>query len=99
MSFTNKHSFSFTGTYSVSLSDTLQIKLIIKADDTFDYYDFSNSENKIVVMGNWKLRNGKLELKNDDELIKFPNVWTFVKNGQVAKSRKGLTFYRLCKIK
>jgi hypothetical protein len=31
-------------------------------------------------------------------ISKFHKVWTILENGQVAKSRRGLTFYSLCKI-
>ena len=37
-------------------------------------------------------------LKNNNSEKKFHDVWSFVENGHAAKSRKGLTIYRLCKI-
>lgn len=95
-SFTNKSSNEFIGTYGVSASDASQIKLIINADHTFYYQDFSISDKKIATKGSWTLRGNKVVLKNNG--LKFHNVWTFEKNGEVAKSRKGLSFYRLCKI-
>lgn len=95
-SFTKKKDDQFIGTYSVSTSDPAQIKLIINHDHTFYYQDYSISGKKIITKGNWTLRGNKVVLKKND--IKFHNVWTFNKNGAVAKSRKGLSFYRLYKI-
>jgi hypothetical protein len=97
-SFTDKKASDFIGTYGVSSSDPSQIKLTINADHTFYYQDFSVSDNKIVVKGNWTQKGGKVVLRDSDSKMKFHNVWNFVENGQVAKSRKGITFYRLCKI-
>jgi hypothetical protein len=97
-SFTNKHSNEFIGTYGVSASDPSQIKLTINPDRTFNYQDFSDSDKNIVVEGNWTLKGKKVVLKSNDTKTRFHDVWTFEKNGHVAKSRKGLTFYRLCKI-
>lgn len=95
-SFAKKNAEQFIGTYGVSESNPAQIKLIINADHTFYYQDFSILDKKIVAKGNWTLRGNKVVLKDDD--INFHDVWTFDKNGEVAKSRKGLTFYRLCRI-
>lgn len=95
-SFTKMNTDQFIGTYAVSASDASQIKLIINADHTFYYQDFSISDKKIATKGNWTLKGNKVILK--DNGLKFHNVWTFEKNGEVAKSRKGLSFYRLCKI-
>ncbi len=96
MSFTKMNAQLFIGTYGVPASNPAQIKLTINADHTFYYQDFSVAEKKIVTKGNWTLRGNKVVL--NDNAIKFHNVWSFDKNGQVAKSRKGVTFYRLCKI-
>jgi hypothetical protein len=95
-SFTKMNADHFIGTYSVAASDPAQIKLILNADHTYYYQDFSISDKKIVAKGNWKLRGNKVVLNDND--IRFHNVWTFEKNGAIAKSRKGFTFYKLCKI-
>lgn len=97
-SFTNKHTNGFIGTYGVSDSDPSEIKLTINPDHTFYYQDFSNSTNKIKMNGTWTLKKKKLILNSTTSGTKFHNVWTIDENGQVAKSRKGLTFYRLCRI-
>ena len=97
-SFTNKDADEFIGTYGVSQSDISQIKLTINSDHTFYYQDFSNTDNKIITEGTWTQKGIKVFLKDNTSGKKFHNVWTFVENGQIAKSRKGLTYYRLCKI-
>lgn len=97
-SFTVKNSNEFIGTFGVSSSDPSQIKLTINSDHTFYYQDFSVSDKKIVVYGDWTLKGKKVLLKSKDSNVKFHNAWSFTENGQVAKSRKGLCFYRLCRI-
>lgn len=97
-SFSGKNATGFIGTYGVSPSDPAQIKLIINSDHTFYYQDFSVSDKKIKVKGNWTLKGRKVILKDENSQNGFHSVWTFLDNGQVAKSRKGLCFYRLCKI-
>lgn len=97
-SFSGKPATDFIGTYGVSPSDPSHIKLTINSDHTFSYQDFSVSDKKIMVKGNWRLRGSKVILKEENSTQRFHRVWTFLENGQVAKSRKGLCFYRLCKI-
>ena len=98
-SFTNKNANEFIGTYGVSESDHSQITLTIHADHTFSYQDFSASDKIIAVEGKWTMKGQKVILQDTNSAdTKFHNVWSFVENGQVAKSRKGLSFYRLCRI-
>lgn len=95
-SFTNP--YDFIGTYGVSEADPAQIQLVIRADQTFTYQDMSSASNKINVSGSWTYTNGKVTLTDAKSDVRFHNVWSIEKDGQVAKSRKGLSFYRLCKI-
>lgn len=97
-SFTDKNANEFIGTFGVSASDPAQIKLTINSDHTFYYQDFSISQNKIEVKGDWTSKGNKVTLKSNDPRVKFHDVWSITNNGQVAKSHKGLSFYRLCKI-
>ena len=97
-SFTNKDSNAFIGTYGVSETDPAHITLTINADQTFSYQDLSVPDKKIIVKGNWTLKGQKVFLLDTNAGIKFHDVWSFEDNGQVAKSRKGLSFYRLCRI-
>ncbi len=96
-SFSEGNINEFVGTYGVCANDPSQIKLSINADHTFYYQDYSVSENKISVKGNWNLKGDKVMLSVSDNKIKFHNTWTFEDKGEVAKSRKGLSFYRLTK--
>jgi len=96
-SFTNEAELPFVGIYGVSESDPAQIELTLNADHTFTYQDFSNPVKKIDVHGNWEVRNNRIVLK--DYLYEFPfhSKWKITKNGMMAKSRKGLTYYSLGK--
>lgn len=97
-SFTDTHTNEFIGTYGVSASDPSQIKLTISSDHTFYYQDFSIPDKKIMVKGSWTLKGKKILLADNNSSSNFHNVWTFIENGQIATSRKGLSFYRLCKL-
>ncbi len=96
--FTVENEAPLIGTYGVSVNDPAQIKLRLNADHTFYYQDFSVSEKRIAVNGTWVYNGKKLFLKTEDHTIRFHKTWTFAESGKVAKSRKGLTFYRLCKV-
>jgi hypothetical protein len=97
-SFTHSSQNSFIGTFGVMASNPSQIKLVLNADHTFYYQDFSVSTQKIIVDGKWTLKGKNVLLQTSNTNKRFHNVWSFEKNGTVAKSRKGLTYYRLCRI-
>jgi hypothetical protein len=96
-SFTSKNPSDFIGTYGVSDADPSQIQLSIYADSSFYYQDFSLPSKKIIVNGTWTLRGNTVQLQASNADVKFHKAWTFAENGKVAKSRKGMCFYRLCK--
>lgn len=98
LSFRDVDTQVYVGTYGVSDADPSQIKLTINADGTFYYQDFSSPAKKIVATGNWAQKGKKVILNASNPVGKFHNVWAFESNGQVAKSHKGLTFYRLTKL-
>jgi hypothetical protein len=97
-SFTHNANENFIGSYGVSATDPSMIKLVIKDNHTFSYQDFSVPKSKIEVQGNWILKGKKVLLLNNGTQTKFHDVWTFEANGNVAKSHKGISFYRLCKL-
>lgn len=97
-SFTNYAPYDFIGTYGVCDSDPSQIKLTLNTDHTFFYQDFSNPRKKIDVMGHWALKGNVVTLENHNSAYAFHDKWRFFKGGQVAKSRKGMTFYTLQKL-
>ena len=96
-SVTNKQADFFIGTYSTTAADPSQIKLIINSDHTFYYQDFSIAANRIKCSGIWEQRNAKVFLIDEKNKGKFHAVWTFQNNREIAKSRKGFTFYCLTK--
>lgn len=98
LSFTNSNTAGFIGTYGVTSVNSSKVKLTINSDNTFYYQDFSDSENKIIAQGTWTLKGKKVVLEDLNSESKFHDVWTFDETGNVAHSRKGLCFYRLCKI-
>ena len=97
LSFTNIAEYDITGTYGVSKNDPSKIELTLNRDNTFAYQDFSNSNKKIDVTGNWEVKNKHIVLNNYSSEFSFHHSWKIVKNGLVVKSRKGMTFYTLIK--
>ena len=89
---------TFIGTFGVSAADPSQIKLSINADNTFSYQDLSVLGKAINVKGTWTMKGKKVILKSDDATAKFHSVWSFDEAGKVARSRRGLCYYRLCKL-
>ena len=94
-SFINSTSSGFTRVYGVSENDPSAIELTLNEDKTFTYKDFSNPSKKIDVKGNWELKNKHIHLVNYNSEYSFHAKWKIVKDGMVAKSRKGMTFYSL----
>lgn len=97
ISFQTDLSPNFIGKYAVSDDNPSQLELILNADQTFSFQDYSDSDNKISVQGNWRQKGSGIILTGNKRGVVFHNVWKFEQNGQVAKSRKGMTFYRLCR--
>jgi len=97
-SFTPDKSPVYTGTYGVGEADPSKITLTINADNTFSYQDYSVATAKIDISGSWTAKGDRVVLKANDPKVKFHKVWLFDKDGKVAKSRKGLCWYRLCRM-
>lgn len=93
--FTEMPVSNFTGIYEVSANDPSQIKLVLNDDHSFSYQDYSNSDYKIEVDGKWEFKNNTIKLICNDSDLKFHSKWKISDDGQVAKSRKGMTFYSL----
>lgn len=98
LAFSSKGDANFYGTYGVSTVDPSQIKLQILENHTFVFQDYSQAKHPVRVSGTWTLKGRKVVLTGKDNQNDFHRVWTFENNAQVAKSRKGLNFWRLCKI-
>ncbi len=95
--FTADETKEFVGTYGVSAGNPSQIRLTLNADHSFYFQDLSVAAKKIVVNGTWKIKNSRVILHSNDNNKKFHRIWTFTNKGKVARSRKGLCFYRLLK--
>lgn len=96
-SFTGITELDFIGTYGVSENDSARIELTLNKDKTFTYKDLSNPDKQIDVKGNWSAKNNEILLENYDSEFSFHSKWKIIKDGMVAKSRKGMTFYTLIK--
>lgn len=95
-SFVAKKELPVIGVYGVSKDDPSQIELVINSDHSFTYKDYSNPSKPINVKGNWSDKENSVVLEATDARSAFHKKWKI--SGNVAKSRKGLTFYRLCRI-
>lgn len=97
-SFTNNvPSIDVAGTYGVSVSDPAQVKLVLCEDSRFYFHDFSNSKRPIVASGLWKQKGRHVALEHHNLDISFHDKWVIEADGKAARSRKGLSFYRLCR--
>lgn len=86
-------------TFGVSQADPSNIKLVLHADQTFTYQDFSHPAQKVKVSGTYTMRGAHLKLKaSSAEKYAFHDRWKMVKQETAIKSRKGLTFYRLARL-
>ena len=97
-SFSVKENLIF-GTYGITNTDPSGIELVINENHTFTFKDFSNPKNKINTTGTWAIKKEFIVLKSSDSNQKFHTKWKITNKGSKAKSRKGMTFYTLCKIK
>ena len=98
-SFKIKTNNNIIGTYGVSINDPSGIQLVINEDQTFSYKDFSNPKKTINTTGTWKTSKGIVILTSTNFTGTFHNKWKFTEDGDIAKSRKGITYYTLCKAK
>lgn len=98
MSFTTATNADVIGTYGVGADNPNTIELVLNADNTFTYKDFSDAQKPIDVQGNWEIKRDVIVLKNYTSNFSFHNKWKIKMDGKVAKSRKGMTFYRLVKL-
>lgn len=96
-SFTASKSEPCIGVYGVSESDPSAIRLELQADNTFSYQDFSIPDAKVKVTGTWKQQGNQVRLQSTSDQ-KFQDNWHLEKAGNAIKSRRGMTFLRLCRI-
>lgn len=105
MSFKPSENLSLlTGTYGVCNCDdnsnsTTKTELLINEDNSFHYFDNSNSNKKIDVKGKWIRKGNTIYLQDYNSEFAIHNKWTIDKNEKCLTSRIGLNFTRLCHIK
>lgn len=90
-----------TGKYGVCTCDNgeenlKRFELIISEDNTFQYFDNTNSNNIIDLKGSWIREKNTIYLKNFSSDIEIHSKWIIDDNEKCLKSRKGLNFMRLC---
>lgn len=87
------------GTCGCTETSSTKVELIINEDFTFHYFDNYNSSKVIDVKGNWSLDGNTIVLKDYKSEFSINYKWEIEKNEKCLKSRKGLTFTRLCHVK
>jgi|GEM_PF-779138 len=86
-------------TFGVSQADPSNIKLVLHADQTFTYQDFSLPTQKVRVSGTYTVRGAHIKLNaSSAEKYAFHDRWKKVNNGSAINSRKRLSFYRLAQL-
>ena len=75
---------------------TTKHELIINDDFSFRYFNSSNSKKKIDIEGRWTREGNVVYLQDYESEHSIHNKWTIDKNEKCLKSRKGLSFVRLC---
>jgi len=86
-----------SGHYSTSAGDPSQISLILNNDHTYSFRDYSDPTKKIDLHGRWIQKGKAVVLDPNGSSQKFHNKWKFTGNGMAARSRKGLSYYRICR--
>ena len=98
LSFNSSESSKFLGTYGVSKDDPSGIKLKLNEDHTFHYTDYSNIAKAINATGKWEMVDRTVYLKGFKSNHSFHTKWKMSKNGKIATSRLGISFYALKKL-
>lgn len=94
---TNQKS-DFIGTYGNPSKNETGIRLKLNEDQSFLYEDYSNSENPLIIKGEWIVLKNKATLIVYEKPNGFATRWSLDKEGEAIKGRSKLCWYRLCKI-
>lgn len=97
MSFNSVSEKTVIGMYGVHESDPAKIQLMINADHTFTYQDYSDMSKIIIVSGRWEQQEEFVVLKDYVSTYKFHDVWKISPDGKVARSKMGMLIYTLTK--
>ena len=85
-------------TYGVCNAENPSVLLQLHEDLSFEYIDLSSGDKPIKVFGHYKWVKNSIQLETTDTTISFHHKWKLSEEGKVAKSRKGLSYYRLVKV-
>lgn len=97
--FTSEKKEGLEITYGVSSSNPSSVELRLTKDFEFTYRDYSDPGRKIDVKGTYTLQNEKVVLTTSQKQVRFHDKWKLTDNRGAARSRKGLAFYRLIRLK
>ncbi|MFN0202132.1 MAG: hypothetical protein ACKVTZ_11465 [Bacteroidia bacterium] len=104
MSFKGIEKANMAGTYGVCGCEkeqvlSPQIALSLHENATFEYVDATNPNKQIKAKGQWLVKNNEIRLTSSPSVSGTPSQWIIDKNEKCLKTRKGLTFIRLCNVK
>ncbi len=92
---------SMSGKYGVCSYENnipAYLELTLNEDNTFHYIDKTNAAKPIDTKGNWTMGKNTIMLSNYQSGFAIHNKWKVDKNTKCLKSKRGMTFYRLCNI-
>lgn len=75
--------------------ETSPIQLQLNSDHTYSYMDITNSDKQVQLSGKWEQDGKQIKLTGHED-IKFHSTWKIDSECACLKSKKGITFYRLC---
>ena len=74
------------------------LHLTLKDDHTFQYTDKTNPEKPIETTGKWTLNKNVIVLQDYQSEFPIHSKWKVDKGTNCLKSKRGMTFYRLCNL-
>ena len=82
-------------TYRVLEQEPSPVELKLNKDFTFQYTDYAIKEHNAIIRGTYLIKGRNVMLQAENSTIRFHDRWKISEDGNIAKSRKGLSFYRL----
>lgn len=72
------------------------LELKLNDDNTFVYYNETNSKKIVEVKGTWEIQDKYIVLKSTSNTSDYPNKWKLDQSYSCIKARKGMEFIRIC---
>lgn len=91
-----KESVSVNYSFTKSGSAEVLIQLKLNSDNTFLFIDNSNPKKHISTEGKYILKGHAIKLYDYDSKLPIAEKWTMEKKYACIKSRKALTWTRIC---